>query len=302
MIDTTRQTYRERGAYSAVGVTGTMAAGLAAASPIFSFRWATATANARAFIDRIAISMMSLGTGFAAGSGLFEALFARSFTATDYGGVVAPAMTSAIPAETGGTLGAGTYYYKVAAIGPWGESVASTESSGATITGSTGSVVVTYGSTPGATGYRVYRGTASGAQNVYYNDAASTFTDTGAAVDGSAAPGASPPAGGLTLSGNNAKRSTPIDGTLLTSALISTTSTLTAGTRTLDAQPFGAQHFGVTTAINTVHCPTANLWHPYPTTYPLILTASEGVVIRATVPATGVWQGIVSVDWREVIG
>jgi hypothetical protein len=299
---TTEQKYIETGAYSVVGVTGTMAAGLGAASPIFSLRWATAQANARALIDRITTSVASLGTGFTAGVGLLEALFARSFTATDYGGVSAPAMTSAVPSETGGTLGAGTYYYKVAAIGAWGESVASAESSGATITGSTGSVVVTYGAVAGATGYRVYRGTASGLQNVYYNDAASTFTDTGATPDGTSAPGANPPAGGLTLSGNNAKRSTPIGTTVLTSALLSTTATLTAGTRTLDAQPFGARHFGVSTATNTVHLSTADLWNPYPTTYPLVLTASEGIVIRATVPATGTWQGIVSVDWREVLG
>src|SRR5512139_2504072 len=79
--------YQQRGVYSIVGVTGTMAAGLNAASPVFSFCWQQSTVdNCKAAIDRIALSFMSLGTGFTAGSGLFEALFARSFTVADTGG------------------------------------------------------------------------------------------------------------------------------------------------------------------------------------------------------------------------
>ncbi len=178
-VGTNQKGYFESGAYSIVGATGTMAAGLAGAAPIFSFLWQTATANAKAFIDRVSISMMSLGTGFAAGSGLFEAVMARAFTAADSGGGV------------------------------------------------------------------------------------------------------------LTITTNNAKRASSMDTTLVTEARIATTATLTAGTRTLDAQPFGAKHFGVTTAVNTVHLPTADLWVPDPTTYPLVLAANEGFIVRATVPATG---------------
>jgi hypothetical protein len=302
-IGTIMSQHKERGAYSIVGKTGTMAAALAAAAPIFSFRWATATVGALALIDRITASVASLGTGFTAGVGYIDAVMARSYTATDYGGVSAPAMTSAVAAETGGTLTAGDYYYKVSAIGPWGESVASAESSAATIVGATGSVTVTYGAVSGATGYRVYRGTATGEQNLYYDDAASTFVDTGATPDGNVAPGVSPPTGGLVLTTNNAKRRTGTDTTLLSLALLSTTATLTAGTRTLDDQAFGAAQFAVSAATNTVHLSTADgvLWDPdRHHEDPIVLAANEGFVIRATVPATGTWQGVVSVDWREV--
>lgn len=296
------QLNKRRGAYSIVGKTSTMAAGLSAASPIFSFRWATATANAKAFIDRINVSVASLGTGFAAGVGYVDAVMARSFMVPDSGGVAAPTMTSAVASESGGTLGAGTYYYVVTAIGPWGESPASTESTGAEITGETGKVTITYGSVTGATGYRVYRGTETGVYTVYYDDAESTFVDTGAAGT-AGAPATTDDAGGLTLTTNNAKRFTADGTTLLSSARISSTATLTAGTRTLDAQAFGAVQFAVSTAQNTVHLSSrdGDLWRSDPDKFPLVLTPSEGFVIRATVPATGTWQGVVTVEWREVI-
>ncbi len=193
-IGTTGSRYIDSGAYAIVGKTGTMAAGLGAAAPIFSFRWASSTANAKAMIDRISVSVMSLGTGFTAGSGYIDAVIARAFTDPDTGG------------------------------------------------------------------------------------------------------------GTLTITGNNAKRRFGMDTTLLTEARISSTATLSAGTRTLDDNAFGAVQFGVSTATNTVHLATSDLWRPDPLTYPLMLTASEGIILRATVPATGTWQGIVSVEWREVLG
>ena len=39
---------------------------------------------------------------------------------------------------------------------------------------------------PGATSYRVYRGTASNAQNVFYTAGGAGFVDTGAAATGGA--------------------------------------------------------------------------------------------------------------------
>ena len=71
------------GAYQIDTVTGTMAAGLSAASPVYSYRWGSANV---ALIRRVAVAMSSLGTGFTAGVGLFEMLAARSFTASDTGG------------------------------------------------------------------------------------------------------------------------------------------------------------------------------------------------------------------------
>jgi hypothetical protein len=72
------------GSYAISATSGTIAAGQGANSPIFSFRW-TDTVNA-ALIHRVAISMMSLGTGFAVGAATFGIIAARAFTGSDTGG------------------------------------------------------------------------------------------------------------------------------------------------------------------------------------------------------------------------
>lgn len=72
------------GSYSALISTGTMAAGLAAAAPVLSFRWGDA--SRLALIRRVAFAMTSLGTGFTAGIGFVDMIAARSFSASDSGG------------------------------------------------------------------------------------------------------------------------------------------------------------------------------------------------------------------------
>jgi hypothetical protein len=74
-----------RGSYAFDVATGTMAAGLAGGSPIFSFRWGD-NSGKLALLRRVAVSMMSLGTGFTAGVGRFDLMVARAFTASDTGG------------------------------------------------------------------------------------------------------------------------------------------------------------------------------------------------------------------------
>lgn len=102
--------------------------------------------------------------------------------------LTAPVATAATPSTTGGTLATGTYYYKITAINANGESLGSNEESAA-VTGPTGSVALTWNSVSGATSYRVYRGTTAGGENVYYTvGAVTTYTDTNAAVSGSATP------------------------------------------------------------------------------------------------------------------
>ena len=92
-----------------------------------------------------------------------------------------PVQAAAATAGTGGTLAAATYFYVVTAIGPAGESFKSNEQSVAA-TGATSSNTISWSAVPGATGYRVYRGTAAGAESVYYAvGAVTTFLDTGAA-------------------------------------------------------------------------------------------------------------------------
>src|SRR5712692_488052 len=76
------------GSYAAAVSTGAMAAGLAAAAPIFAFRWTDATGKL-ALIRAVRLAMNSLGTAFTAGVGLFEMFAARGYTASDTGGTAA---------------------------------------------------------------------------------------------------------------------------------------------------------------------------------------------------------------------
>jgi hypothetical protein len=76
----------------------------------------------------------------------------------------APTLTGS---TTGGALAAATYFYKISAVGAGGESAGSTEAS-VTTTGSTGSVGLTWPAVANATAYKVYRGTVTNTENVYY--------------------------------------------------------------------------------------------------------------------------------------
>jgi hypothetical protein len=80
------------GAYSVLVSTGTMAAGLSGGSTVFSVRWGDATRLA--LIRRVAIAMMSLGTGFTAGIGLIDMAVARAFSASDTGGTAVTLTTN----------------------------------------------------------------------------------------------------------------------------------------------------------------------------------------------------------------
>jgi hypothetical protein len=95
-----------------------------------------------------------------------------------------PAGVSAVPSASGGSLATNTYYYKVTALDGAGNetNIGSSIEVSAVVTGPTGSVLLSWTADPGALGgYRVYRGTSSGGENVYYSVAYGTnsFTDTG---------------------------------------------------------------------------------------------------------------------------
>lgn len=81
------------GSYALVGSTGIMAANLAAAAPIYSFRWGDSSGKV-ALIRTIRMDMVSLGTGFTAGVGIFELVVARAFTASDTGGTALTPLTN----------------------------------------------------------------------------------------------------------------------------------------------------------------------------------------------------------------
>jgi len=103
-------------------------------------------------------------------------------------GIDGPALTTATPATTGGTLAAGTYYYAVSVYNVNGESTPATPTT-ATTTGTTGQVTLTWAApsvpygVPAITGYYVYRGTASNNLKQIATVAAGTLTyvDTGSA-------------------------------------------------------------------------------------------------------------------------
>lgn len=96
--------------------------------------------------------------------------------------VSAPVLNTVTTALTGGLLLANTYFYVVSATNALGVTGRSNELS-VTTTGVTSSNTISWTKSQDATGYRVYRGTAAGAENVYYvtGDVA-TYTDTGAAA------------------------------------------------------------------------------------------------------------------------
>lgn len=107
-------------------------------------------------------------------------------------GLAAPVADTPATATTGGSLAAATYYYKVTGVTALGETIGSNEVSQVT-TGAASTVTLTWSAINGATGYRVYRGTAAGLETVYYAlGNVLTYIDTGAASTAGTPPTSSP--------------------------------------------------------------------------------------------------------------
>ena len=99
-----------------------------------------------------------------------------------------PDAPTATPNTGSGSLPAGTYYYKVTATFASGESLPSTEKK-VELTGGTGHIALSWGAIDGATGYKVYRGDASGNETLLKTvtgGGTTTYDDvnTGSAGDG----------------------------------------------------------------------------------------------------------------------
>lgn len=132
-----------------------------------------------------------------------------SVTSTAYT-ISAPTIGTATATTGTGSLAAGTYYYVVTATTASGETVKSSEVS-ATLS-ATGEIAVTWTAVTGATGYKVYRGTATGAENVYYavsGGSSASYTDTGA-TSTSGSPPAANTSGQFTF--NAPTGCTPVEG------------------------------------------------------------------------------------------
>jgi len=99
--------------------------------------------------------------------------------------IATPAAVAAIGMPGGGSLPAGTYYYKVVARVSAGQtnkanSTASAEVSATIATGTTGGVTISWTPVVGAEDYLVY-GRAAGTENIYWKTTNPYLTDTGGA-------------------------------------------------------------------------------------------------------------------------
>lgn len=109
----------------------------------------------------------------------------------------------------------------------------------------------------------------------------------------------------IAITGSEGKRRT----SFATSAVvngdvrISNTAASTGQTWTLDTADLARLGpYTVGTAVQTAFiAPGSVLWAPdYASEWPIVLAQNEGVAVRCTVPATGVWNVTVSVEWSEV--
>lgn len=102
------------------------------------------------------------------------------------------------------------------------------------------------------------------------------------------------------LSGNVGKLRTDHQ-TTLSHLRCSDTTPLAAGTRTLDAHPFETINVGIPATdavINRLYLNNAKLFEEHD--HPLVLGTMEGVIVQATVPATGTWSFNLTAVWDEV--
>lgn len=107
--------------------------------------------------------------------------------------LAAPVLNTPTQSTTGGTLTAGTYYYKLTAVTANGETTGSNQVS-RTTSGSTSRVIHTWAEVAGATQYKLYRSTTSNGQSTSPALVATidgdtlTYTDTGTAVKAGSVP------------------------------------------------------------------------------------------------------------------
>ena len=132
------------------------------------------------------------------GLDLLGALNAKAGNSGQAGAVlVTPTLTLATKA-TGGTFAAGTYFWVVTAVNAAGETTRSNEVTNTLVLND--QQPLSWTAVPGASSYKVYRGTAAGAEGTLVTTVATTsYTDTGTA--GSAA---TPPASNTAAARPNA--------------------------------------------------------------------------------------------------
>ena len=100
-----------------------------------------------------------------------------------FGILATPAQPTGTPVLSGGTLADGTYYYQIVAVDAFGNTTIGGTERSVVLSGGggLGSISLTWTATTSATSYRIYRGTASAGENVYYTSATNSYTDINAA-------------------------------------------------------------------------------------------------------------------------
>lgn len=103
----------------------------------------------------------------------------------------------------------------------------------------------------------------------------------------------------LTLTGNNGKARTSM-ATAIATIRTASTATLAAGTRSLDANPVGLLPAAIGTATQAVFLQRSDLLRKGSEHHPITLAQNEGIVLAASVPATGTWSFAIEAEWDEV--
>lgn len=92
--------------------------------------------------------------------------------------VAAPGAVTPTGSNAGGSLATATYYYKVTAVGDFGETTPATEVNSGARTGPNASCALDWADVAGASSYRVYIGTSSDGQTGYFETTTSSFSHT----------------------------------------------------------------------------------------------------------------------------
>ncbi|MHB1244386.1 MAG: beta strand repeat-containing protein, partial [Gaiellaceae bacterium] len=156
-------------------------------------------ASTQAYISPSNANAISIGTG--AGAQTIHAGASNKTSAiADAGNVKFSPDAPTLTASAGGSLADNTtYFYKVTAVHASGESLASPEAQLEIPTGSANKTInLSWTAVPGATGYKVYRSTATGEEKLLATlGAVTAYADDGSASLGTDAPPTTSPTSGI---------------------------------------------------------------------------------------------------------
>jgi hypothetical protein len=119
-------------------------------------------------------------------------------TTLTYTQIIAPTVTLGTTATSGGTFASGTYYWKITSTTAVGETTGSNEVTATLATN--GTQILNWAVIGTASGYKIYRGTAAGSENVLVttitSGATTTYLDTGVAGTAATVPSTNTSGGG----------------------------------------------------------------------------------------------------------